>query len=151
MPRERTFLMAKPDAVSRGFVGEIIRRVERKGLKIVAMKMMRIDQGLAEQHYGEHKEKPFFGDLVSFITSNPVVAMVVEGKDAVTVVRRLLGETDPNKSPMGTLRGDFGLDLGRNIVHGSDSPESAEREINLFFKPEEVLDYKRADEDWVYE
>jgi nucleoside-diphosphate kinase len=151
MARERTFLMAKPDAVSRGLVGEIIRRVERKGLKIVAMKLMQIDQDLAQRHYGEHKEKPFFNDLVSFITSNPVVAMVVEGQDAVTVVRRLLGETDPNKSPLGTLRGDFGLDLGRNIVHGSDSLESAEREINLFFKPEEILDYKRADEDWVYE
>jgi len=151
MARERTFLMAKPDAVSRGLVGEIIRRVERKGLKIVAMKLMQIDQDLAQRHYGEHKEKPFFNDLVSFITSNPVVAMVVEGQDAVTVVRRLLGETDTNKSPLGTLRGDFGLDLGRNIVHGSDSLESAEREINLFFKPEEILDYKRADEDWVYE
>ncbi|NOZ77078.1 MAG: nucleoside-diphosphate kinase [Euryarchaeota archaeon] len=143
--------MAKPDAVSRGLVGEVIRRVERKGLKIVAMKMMRIDRDLAEQHYGEHREKPFFGDLVSFITSNPVVAMVIEGKDAVRVVRSLLGETDPNRSPMGTLRGDFGLDLGRNIVHGSDSPESAEREINLFFRPEEILDYERADEGWVYE
>lgn len=148
---ERTYVMAKPDAVSRQIVGEIIHRIERKGLKIVAMKMMHLDEDIANNHYGEHKEKPFFGKLVSFITSNPVVAMVVEGKDAVAVVRRLLGETDPNKSPPGTLRGDFGIDLGRNIVHASDSVESAVREIGIFFAPDEIMEYKRADEDWLYE
>jgi nucleoside-diphosphate kinase len=143
--------MAKPDAVSRQIVGEIVKRIERKGLKIVGMKMMRLDEDIANTHYAEHKDKPFFGKLVSFITSNPVVAMVVEGDDAVAVVRRLLGETDPNKSPMGTIRGDFGIDLGRNIVHASDSVKSAVREINIFFKPDEIMEYKRADEDWLYE
>jgi nucleoside-diphosphate kinase len=148
---ERTFLMVKPDGTSRGLVGEVVSKVEAKGLKIVGMKMMKVTDELAREHYGEHEGKPFFSGLLSFITSGPVVAMVVEGKDAVSVVRTLIGKTDPKEAELGTIRGDFAMDVGRNIVHGSDSLESAEREISLFFKGEEILDYKRTDEEWIYE
>ena len=148
---ERTFLMVKPDGVSRGLVSKVVSRVEKKGLKIVAMKMIRVDEELAKRHYAEHKSKPFFKGLVSFITSGPAVAMVVEGKDAVKVVRAMMGKTDPKESTLGTIRGDFGIDVGRNIVHGSDSLESAKREIELFFSPDEILNYSRTDEKWVYE
>ncbi|MBU2560601.1 nucleoside-diphosphate kinase [archaeon] len=148
---EQTFLMVKPDGTARGIVGEVISRIEAKGLKIVAMKMMEIDEGLAKRHYGEHEGKPFFADLVSFITSGPVVAMVVEGREAVNVCRALIGATDPKEAGPGTIRGDFGIDVGRNLVHGSDSLASAEREISLFFTPEEIIEYKRTDEDWLYE
>ncbi len=148
---ERTFVMVKPDGVQRGLVGEIISRLERKGLKIVAMKMLRIPKELAEEHYVEHRAKPFFSSLVSYITSGPVVAMVVEGKNAVKVVRKLVGATNPSEAEPGTIRGDFGLDLGRNVVHASDSTASAEREIGLFFKKEEILDYRRESDVWVYE
>ncbi len=148
---ERTFVMLKPDAVQRGLVGEIISRLERKGLKIVAMKMLWIKRELAENHYAEHREKPFFESLVDYITSGPVVAMVVEGKNAVKVVRTIVGATNPQEAQPGTIRGDYGMDIGRNVIHASDSIESAEREISLFFKPEEIFDYKRIDEDWLYE
>ncbi len=148
---ERTFVMVKPDGVQRGLIGEIIRRIERKGLKIVAIKMLKIDEGLAERHYAEHREKPFFRNLIEYITSGPVVAMVVEGREAVKVVRNLVGATNPVEANPGTIRGDFGIDIGRNVVHASDSIESAEREISLFFKPEEILEYERIDEIWVYE
>jgi nucleoside-diphosphate kinase len=148
---EQTFLMVKPDGTSRGIVGEVVSRLESKGLKIVAMKMMKIDEDLAKRHYGEHEGKPFFSDLVSFITSGPVVAMVVEGTEAVSISRDLIGNTDPKEAPPGTIRGDFGIDVGRNLVHGSDSLESAKREISLFFTPEEIIDYKRCDEDRIYE
>ncbi len=148
---ERTFVMVKPDGVQRGLVGEIVARFERRGLKIVAMKMLRIPREMAEKHYGEHVGKPFYEKLVSYITSGPVVAMVVEGKNAVRVVRDMMGKTNPVESPPGTIRGDYGLEIGRNVVHGSDSLASAEREINLFFKPEEMLDYRRIDEEWLYE
>ncbi len=148
---ERTFLMVKPDGVSRGLIGEVISRVEAKGLKVVAMKMIKIDEELAKRHYAEHEGKPFFSGLISFITSGPVVTVVVEGKEAVRVLRTLIGETDPKEAEHGTIRGDFGIDVGRNIVHGSDSLESAEREVSLFFKPEEITEYKRTDEDWIYE
>ena len=143
--------MIKPDAVQRGLIGEIISRLERKGLKIVAMKMLNVSRELAERHYAEHREKPFFESLVSYITSAPVVAMVVEGKNAVKVVRTLVGATNPQEALPGTIRGDFGMDIGRNVIHASDSLESAEREISLFFKPEEIVEYKRIDEDWLYE
>lgn len=150
--RERTFVMAKPDAVQRGLVGEIVSRFEARGLKLVGAKFMQIDRDLAEEHYGEHADKPFFSDLVGFITSGPVMAMVLEGKDAVAQVRGMMGETDPADSAPGTIRGDFGLDLGRNVIHGSDTePGSAEREIDLFFDDEELLDYERVDEAWLYE
>jgi nucleoside-diphosphate kinase len=149
---ERTFVMVKPDGVQRGLVGEVISRLEDRGLKLVGGKFMQIDQELAEQHYGEHEDKPFFDDLVSFITSGPVMAMVWEGQDAVAQVRAMMGETDPAESAPGTIRGDLGLDLGRNVIHGSDTePGSAEREIDLFFDESELLDYERIDETWLYE
>jgi nucleoside-diphosphate kinase len=143
--------MVKPDGVHRGLVGEVISRIERKGLKIVAVKMLWIHKDLAEQHYSEHREKPFFDDLVNYITSGPVVAMVVEGRNAISVVRNLVGATNPVDAAPGTIRGDFGLDIGRNVVHASDSPASAEREINLFFHDEEIISYVRTDEKWIYE
>jgi len=150
---ERTFVMVKPDGVQRGLIGEIISRLEDRGLKLVGAKFMRIDRELAEQHYGEHEDKPFFEDLVSFITSGPVMAMVWEGQDAVSQVRTMMGETDPAESDPGTIRGDLGLDLGRNVIHGSDDedPGANEREIELFFDEDELLDWDRIDETWLYE
>ena len=148
---ERTFVMVKPDGVQRGLIGEVIRRLEQKGLKIVGLKMIWIQEELAMEHYSEHAEKPFFRSLVDYITSGPVVAMVVEGKDAVKVVRNIVGATNPAEASPGTIRGDFGLDIGRNVVHASDSLESAEREISLFFDAEEILEYPRMDEEWIYE
>lgn len=148
---ERTFLMVKPDGVARGLLGEVLRRVERKGLKIIAVKMLRVDEPLGKRHYEEHREKPFFPGLISFITSGPSVAMVVEGRDAIKVMRAMIGKTDPKEAPPGTIRGDLGLDVGKNIVHASDSKASAEREMALYFAPEELLTYSRADESWVYE
>ncbi|MDL5361181.1 nucleoside-diphosphate kinase [Halalkalicoccus sp. NIPERK01] len=150
---ERTFVMVKPDGVQRGLIGEIVSRFEERGLKLVAGKFMRIDEELAHEHYGEHEDKPFFEGLVEFITSEPVFAMVWEGQDATRQVRRMMGETDPADSVPGTIRGDFGLDLGRNVIHGSDHADEGanEREIELFFDEEELLDYERVDETWLYE
>jgi nucleoside-diphosphate kinase len=133
MMKERTLVLVKPDGVRRKLVGEIIRRLEQKTLDVVAMKMMTIDSELATEHYAEHTEKPFFGELLEFITSGPVVAMAVEGDDAISVVRQMMGATDPKKATQGTIRGDYGLITTENLVHGSDSPESAERELKLFF------------------
>ncbi len=149
---ERTFVMVKPDGVQRGLIGEVISRFEDRGLKLVGAKLMQIDQQLAEEHYTEHAEKPFFEGLTTFITSGPVFAMVWEGQDAIAQVRAMMGATDPAESAPGTIRGDFGLDLGRNVVHGSDTePGSAEREIGLFFDESELEDYERIDESWLYE
>ncbi|MBF7082705.1 nucleoside-diphosphate kinase [Desulfallas sp. Bu1-1] len=148
---ERTYVMIKPDGVQRNLVGEIIARFEQKGLKIVALKMLQISRELAERHYGEHKGKPFFEPLVAYITSGPVVAMVLEGKDAVRTVRDMMGATNPLKAAPGTIRGTYGMDIGRNVVHGSDSVESANREIGLFFTPEEIVEYQRAVDSWIYE
>ncbi|MBM7855987.1 nucleoside-diphosphate kinase [Desulfohalotomaculum tongense] len=148
---ERTFLMIKPDGVQRGLIGEIITRFEKKGYKLVAMKLMQVTRELAETHYGEHKGKPFFEPLVAYITSAPVVAMVWEGKEIIAAAREMMGATNPLKAAPGTIRGTYGVDVGRNIIHGSDSPQSAQREIKLFFKPEELLDYPRALESWIYE
>ncbi len=148
---ERTFVMLKPDAVQRGIVGEIISRFERKGFKIVAMKMLKVSRELAERHYAEHKGKPFFEGLLSYITSSPVIAMVIEGKNAVKVVRSIVGATNPAEAQPGTIRGDYGLDVGRNVIHASDSLESAKREIALFFSPEEIYEYSKYDENWIYE
>ena len=148
---ERTLVLVKPDGVQRGLVGEVVTRLEKRGLQLVGMKLMQVDDALARQHYGEHVDRPFFGGLVSFITSSPVVAMVWEANNAVSIVRNTLGETNPVNSPAGTIRGDFGIDIGRNLVHGSDSPESAEREVNLFFRSEEILSYERAVEPWIVE
>ena len=149
---DRTFVMVKPDGVQRGLIGEIVSRFEDRGLKLVAGKVMQIDDELAREHYAEHVDKPFFDGLAEFITSGPVFAMVWEGQDAVAQVRTMMGETDPADSAPGTIRGDFGLDLGRNVIHGSDTePGSAEREIGLFFDDEELIDYERVDEPWLYE
>ncbi len=149
---ERTFVMAKPDAVQRGLIGEIVSRLEERGLKLVGGKFMRIDRELAEAHYAEHEDKPFFDGLVEFITSGPVFAMVWAGQDATAQVRSMMGETDPADADPGTIRGDYGLDLGRNVVHGSDTePGSNEREIDLFFDEDELVDYERIDEAWLYE
>ncbi|HLG73279.1 MAG TPA: nucleoside-diphosphate kinase [Chloroflexota bacterium] len=148
---ERTLIIVKPDAMQRGLAGEIIARFERRGLKIVGLKLMRIDQALANQHYGEHEGKPFFAGLVDFITSSPVIVGVLEGTNAIQAVRNTMGPTNPTAAGPGTLRGDFALELGRNMVHGSDSPESAAREIALFFKPDELLDYERNVDRWIFE
>jgi nucleoside-diphosphate kinase len=150
---ERTFVMVKPDGVQRGLIGDVISRFEERGLKLAGAKFMQIDQDLAEDHYGEHEDKPFFDDLVEFITSGPVMAMVWEGQDATRQVRNMMGETDPAESAPGTIRGDLGLDLGRNVIHGSDNedPGANEREIELFFDDEELLEWERIDETWLYE
>ncbi|MBC7221715.1 nucleoside-diphosphate kinase [Candidatus Bipolaricaulota bacterium] len=146
---ERTLVLLKPDAVQRRLVGRIISRIEEKGLKIVGLKMLRVSRELAEKHYAEHREKPFYPELVSFITSAPVVAMVVEGPKAVEVVRKLMGKTNPLEAEPGTIRGDFGLSVTMNLIHGSDSPSSAAREIALFFHEEEILTYNTADSAWL--
>jgi nucleoside-diphosphate kinase len=133
MAAERTLILVKPDGVRRRLIGEVIARIERKGLEITALELRTLDSGTAKQHYGEHEGKPFFDELVSFITGGPLVAMVVEGEQAVTAMRTLMGVTDPVQALPGTIRGDYALEIGQNLVHGSDSPESAEREIALFF------------------
>jgi len=148
---ERTLVLVKPDGVQRGLIGEVISRLERRGLKLVGMKLMQVDDALARQHYGEHVDRPFFGGLVDFITSAPVVAMAWEADNAVEAVRNTMGQTNPTSSPPGTIRGDLGLDIGRNLVHGSDSPESAQRELSLFFSDGELLDYSRANDPWIKE
>ena len=148
---ERSFIMIKPDGVQRALIGEIIRRIERKGLKIIGLKMIKISKEIAKRHYEEHKDKAFFDELIKYITSGPVVVMVVEGREAIKVVRKLVGSTNPIDASFGTIRGDFGLDIGRNVIHASDSKESASREISLFFSENEILEYKRIDENWIYE
>jgi nucleoside-diphosphate kinase len=150
---ERTFVMAKPDAVQRGLIGEIVGRLEERGLKLVGAKFMQIDEELAHEHYGEHEDKPFFDGLVEFITSGPVMAMVWEGADATRQVRQMMGTTDPAEAAPGTIRGDLGLDLGQNVIHGSDheDPGANEREIDLFFDEDELVDWEKSDAEWVYE
>ena len=148
---ERTLVLVKPDGVQRGLIGEIISRLERRGLKLVGMKLMQVNDALARQHYGEHVDRPFFDGLVAFITSSPVVAMAWEAENAVEAVRNTMGQTSPTTSPPGTIRGDLALDIGRNLVHGSDSRESAERELVLFFGAGELLDYTRANDGWIKE
>ena len=148
---ERTLVLVKPDGVQRGLIGPIISRLEQRGLKLVGMKLMQVDDALARRHYEEHVDRPFFGGLVDFITSGPVVAMAWESNGAVEAVRATMGQTNPTTSPPGTIRGDLGLDIGRNLVHGSDSPESAQRELSLFFSESELLDYERANDLWIKE
>lgn len=147
---EKTFLMVKPDGVQRQLIGEIVSRFEKKGLQLAGAKLMQISQELAEQHYGEHKGKPFFEELVTFITSGPVFAMVWQGENAIEICRQMMGKTNPKDALPGTIRGDFGMFVGKNIIHGSDSPESAAREIGLFFKEEELVEYDRQINSWVY-
>jgi nucleoside-diphosphate kinase len=130
---ERTLILVKPDAFARGLTGEIIARFERKGLKIVALKHMRVTEELARQHYAEHEGKPFFGELVDFITSGPIVAMVLEGDSAIKAARQVIGATNPLEATTGSIRGDLAIEVGKNMVHGSDAPESGEREAKLFF------------------
>lgn len=148
---ERTYLMIKPDGVQRGLIGEILTRFENKGLKIVGLKMLKIPRETAEKHYGEHRGKPFFDPLVEYITSGPVVAMAVEGKDVIATAREMMGATNPLKAAPGTIRSTYGMDLGRNIIHGSDSPASAARELGIFFLPEELVEYSRDIDRWIYE
>ena len=148
---ERTLVLVKPDGVQRGLIGSIISRLEQRGLKLIGMKLMQVDDALARQHYGAHVDRPVFGGLVDFITSAPVVAMAWESNDAVEAVRNTMGQTNPTTSAPGTIRGDLGLDIGRNLVHGSDSPDSAERELMLFFNDDELLDYERANDRWIKE
>lgn len=147
---EKTFLMVKPDGVQRNLIGEIVSRFEKKGFKLVGAKLMVIPQSLAENHYGEHKDKPFFGELVDFITSGPVFAMVWEGEEVIATARKMMGTTKPQEAAPGTIRGDFGVTVGKNVIHGSDSPESAEKEINLFFDQNEQSDYEKDNLSWVY-
>lgn len=146
---ERTLVLLKPDAVQRRLIGRIISRIEEKGLKIVGLKMIRVSRELAEKHYAEHREKPFYPELVSFITSAPVVAMVVEGPKAVETVRKMMGKTNPLEAEPGTIRGDFGLSVTMNLIHGSDSQASAAREIALFFREDEILSYNTANSAWL--
>ena len=148
---DRSLVLLKPDTVQRGLIGELVSRLERKGLKVVAMKLMQMDEQLARQHYEAHVGKPFFAGLVQFITSDPLVAMVVEGESAVKVVRELIGATDPKVAAPGTIRGDLAVSIGPNLLHGSDSEEAAAREINLFFSPSEVLTYSRDVDRWIIE
>lgn len=135
---EQTLVLIKPDGVARGLTGEIINRIERRGLQVVALKMMKLSRQMAEQHYSEHQGKPFFNGLIEFITSSPLVAMIVEGENAVLVVRTMMGATNPVNAAPGTIRGDFALMMGENVIHGSDSVASAEREAALFFTPAEL-------------
>jgi nucleoside-diphosphate kinase len=146
---ERTLVLVKPDAVQRGLIAEVLSRFERRGLKIVAMKMMQVDEALAKRHYAVHDGKPFFKSLVSFITAGPIVAAVLEGRNAVEVVRQVMGKTDCAQAAAGTIRGDLGLDLQNNLVHGSDSLENAVKEIGLFFSKGEIISYERAIDKWV--
>ncbi|MGP4077031.1 nucleoside-diphosphate kinase [Halobacillus sp. K22] len=147
---EKTFLMVKPDGVQRNLIGEITSRFEKKGFKLAGAKLMLISNSLAEEHYGEHKDKPFFNELVEFITSGPVFAMVWEGENVIAGARQMMGATKPSDAAPGTIRGDFGVTVGKNVIHGSDSPESAKRELELFFNSDEILNYQKDNLNWVY-
>ncbi|AIY05750.1 Nucleoside-diphosphate kinase [Planococcus sp. PAMC 21323] len=146
---EKTFLMVKPDGVQRNVIGEIVARFEKKGYHLAGAKLMQIPTELAEEHYGEHKERPFFGELVEFITSGPVFAMVWEGENVILTARQMMGATNPKDAAPGTIRGDFAVTVGKNMIHGSDSAESAKREIGLFFKEEELVSYEKTMNNWV--
>ena len=148
---DRTLVLLKPDTVQRGLVGEIISRLERRGLKIVAMKLIQMDEDLANRHYDAHVDKQFLRGLVEFITLSPLVAIVFEADNVVDIIRATMGDTNAAKAAPGTIRGDFGIDIGRNLIHGSDSIESAEREIALFFNKEDLVSYKRDTDGWITE
>ncbi|UOY93471.1 nucleoside-diphosphate kinase [Ectobacillus sp. JY-23] len=147
---EKTYLMIKPDGVQRNVIGEIVSRFEKKGFQLVGAKLMQVTKETAELHYAEHKERPFFGELVDFITSAPVFAMVWQGEGVIATARQMMGKTNPKEAAPGTVRGDYGVTVGKNIIHGSDSPESAEREISIFFKEEELVSYTKIIDEWVY-
>lgn len=146
---EKSLVLLKPDAINRGITGEMLRRLERKGLKIVALKMLQLSRRKAEQHYAIHRDKPFFEDLVAFITSGPIVAMVLQGKNAISSIRQLMGPTDPANAQPGTIRGDLAMDIQSNLIHGSDSADTADREIRLFFSNEEIHNYERDIDRWL--
>lgn len=148
---ERTFLAVKPDGVQRGLVGEIIRRYENKGFTLVGLKLMSVSKELAEKHYDVHKERPFFAGLIEFITSGPVVAMVWQGEGVVAAARKIIGKTNPLEAEPGTIRGDFGIEVGRNIIHGSDAIETAQREISLWFSNEELVNWQPDIMSWLSE
>ncbi len=152
MAKERTFVAIKPDGVERGLIGEVIKRFENRGLKLVGLKLTSVSSETAHKHYGEHKGKPFFDGLVKHITSGPIVAMVLEGKDAIAIVSKVVGATNPVEALPGTIRADLASDIGRNIIHRSDSPVSAEREIGIFFSQNELLsDWSKTIDRWVWE
>ena len=148
---QTTLIILKPDAVQRGLCGEVLHRLERKGLQLVGMKMMTVPQDLAKTHYAEHEGKPFFEGLLKFVTSSPVIVLAVRGVNAIAVCRKLIGSTNGQKAEPGTIRGDFGMSGGYNLIHGSDSPESAERELELWFKPDELSDYTLTRDQWTYD
>ncbi len=148
---ERTLVIIKPDGVQRGLIGPILTRLERRGLRFAAMKLMQITPTLAARHYAVHKGKPFYDGLIEYITSGPVVVAVVEGRDSINIVRKTMGATNPAAAEPGTIRADFALEVGRNLVHGSDGPDTAAFEIPLFFGQEEILSYDRAVDDWINE
>ena len=148
---EQTLVLVKPDGVERGLIGEVIARLERRGLRLVAAKFMNVSKGLAETHYAIHKGKPFYEGLISYITSAPVMAMVWEGPNAIAAVRQTMGATRPTEAAPGTLRHDFALEVGRNLTHASDEPANAEKEVALWFKPEELVSWKREVDRWIFE
>lgn len=148
---ERTLVIIKPDAVQRGLIGDITQRLERRGLRMIGMKFMAVPRALAEQHYAVHKERPFYNGLIEYITSSPVVVQAWAGKKAVAAVRQVMGKTNPLEAEMGTVRADYGLEIGRNLTHGSDSPENGEAEVALWFDASELVDWVRVGEDWIYE
>jgi nucleoside-diphosphate kinase len=148
---ERTLVIIKPDAVQRGLIGEIISRFERRGLKVVGMKLMQIDETLARRHYSVHEGKPFFAGLIRYITSAPVVVVALEGNKAIEVVRNTMGATNPVNATPGTIRADYSLEIGRNLVHGSDGPETAARELSLFFDASELVSWSRESDRWIFE
>ncbi len=148
---ERTLILVKPDAMQRGLAFDVLGRLERRGLRIVGLRLLQVDEAMAKRHYGEHEGKPFFDGLVAYITSSPIIAAVLEGTNAVSAARSTIGATDPTESTPGTIRGDLGLEIGRNLVHGSDSVESADREIGIFFEGQPVLDWPRDTDRWIFE
>lgn len=148
---EREFIMIKPDGIQRGLVGKVIQRIENVGFKIIGMKMINVTMKQAQEHYAIHKGKPFYDGLLDYITSGPVIAMVVEGKDAVKITRKIVGATNPVEAEPGSIRGDYALEIGRNIIHAADSPENAIIEYKIYFNEEEFIEYTRIDEKWLYE
>lgn len=149
MELERTLVLVKPDGVQRGLVGTIIGRFEATGMKIVGSKLMQVSENLAQRHYAEHEGKPFYEGLVNYITAAPVVALCLEGPDAIAITRKLMGATNPSDAPPGTIRGDFGVEISRNLVHGSANSDDAEREVGLFFSDAELIDYARSNDMWI--
>ena len=147
---ERTLVLVKPDGVQRALVGEILGRFERRGLHLIGLKLVTVERAQAESHYAEHRERPFFNAVIDFISSSPVVAMAWEGPNAISLVRAMMGPTNPAGAAPGTIRGDFGIDIGQNVIHGSDSPARAEAEIALFFAPSELVSWERAGTSWIY-